>query len=67
VAELANMLEQTAAQTYLDAQTALEGADARVLAGSAQVTAQQRSAVLFFVLGEYPVPEVFQPTDMSVL
>jgi len=67
VAELANMLEQTAAQTYLDAQAVLEGADARTLAGSIQVVAQQHSAILNFVLGEYPVPEVFQPTDMSVL
>lgn len=66
-AELANMLEMTAAQTYLDAQAVLEGADARGLAGSIQVTAQQRSAVLNFVLGEYPVPEVFQSTDLSVL
>lgn len=66
-AELANMLEQTASQTYLDAQTMLEGADARGLAGSIQVTAQQRSAVLNFVLGEYPVPEVFQSTEMSIL
>ena len=66
-AELANMLEMTAAQTYLDAQAALEGADARTLAGSIQVTAQQRSAILNFVLGEYPVPEVFQSTEKSIL
>jgi hypothetical protein len=67
VAQLANMLEQTASQTYLDAQTMLEGADARTLAGSIQVVDQQHSAVLNFVLGEYPVPDVFQSTDMSVL
>lgn len=67
VAELANTLEQTASQTYLDAQTMLEGADARALAGSIQVIDQQHSAVLNFVLGEYPVPDVFQPTDLSVL
>jgi hypothetical protein len=67
VAELANMLEQTASQTYLDAQAVLEMPDARQLAGSIQVVAQQHSAILNFVLGEYPVPEVFQPTDMSVL
>ena len=67
VAELANMLEQTAAQTYLDAQAVLESADARALAGSIQVIDQQHSAILNFVLGEYPVPDVFQPTDMSIL
>ena len=67
VAELANMLEQTASQTYLDAQSVLEGADARLLAGSIQVVDQQHSAVLNFVLGEYPVPDVFQSTDMSIL
>ncbi len=67
VAELANMLEQTASQTYLDAQAVLEGADARALAGSIQVIDQQHSAILNFVLGEYPVPDVFQPVDMSIL
>lgn len=67
VAELANMLEMTAAQTYLDAQSVLEGADARMLAGSIQVIDQQHSAILNYVLGEYPVPEVFQSTDMSIL
>lgn len=67
VAELANMLEQTASQTYLDAQAVLEAPEARMLAGSIQVVAQQHSAILNFVLGEYPVPEVFQPTDMSIL
>jgi rubrerythrin len=67
LAELANMLEQTASQTYLDAQTSLEGEDARALAGSIQVIDQQHSAILNFVLGEYPVPDVFQSTDMSVL
>lgn len=67
LAELANMLEMTASQTYLDAQAVLEGADARMLAGSIQVIDQQHSAVLNYVLGEYPVPEVFQSTDMSIL
>ena len=67
LAELANMLEQTASQTYLDAQAVLEGEDARALAGSIQVIDQQHSAILNFVLGEYPVPDVFQSTDMSVL
>ena len=67
LAQLANMLEQTASQTYLDAQSVLEGADARALAGSIQVVDQQHSAVLNFVVGEYPVPDVFQSTDMSIL
>lgn len=67
VAELALMLEETASQTYLDAQPVLESADAKLLAGSIQVVDQQHAAILYYVLGEYPVPEVFQPTDMSIL
>jgi len=67
LAMLANTLEMTAAQTYLDAQAVLEAPEARTLAGSIQVVDQQHSAILNYVLGEYPVPEVFQSTDLSIL
>jgi len=67
VAELALMLETIASHTYLDAQAMLEGGDARVLAASIQYVDQQHAAILNFVLGEYPVPEVFQSTDQSIL
>jgi len=67
VAELALMLEGIAADTYLDAQSMLEGSDAKQLAGSIQVIDRQHIAILNFVLGEYPVPDVFQSTENSVL
>ena len=67
VAELALMLEGIAADTYLDAQSMLEGSDARQLAGSIQVVDRQHIAILNYVLGEYPVPDTFQNTDQSVL
>ncbi len=67
VAELALMLEGIAADTYLDAQSMLEGSDAKALAGSIQVVDRQHIAILNYVLGEYPVPDTFQNTDQSVL
>jgi hypothetical protein len=67
VAELALMLENVAADTYMDAQSMLEGSDAKQLAGSIQVVDRQHIAILNYVLGEYPVPDTFQNTDNSVL
>lgn len=67
VAELALMLESIAADTYLDAQSMLEGGDAKQLAGSIQVVDRQHIAILNYVLGDYPVPDTFQNTEQSVL
>ncbi len=67
VAELALMLEGIAADTYLDAQSMLEGGDAKQLAGSIQVVDRQHIAILNYVLGEYPVPDTFQSAENSVL
>lgn len=67
VAELALMLENVAADTYLDAQSMLEGSDAKQLAGSIQVVDRQHIAILNYVLGEYPVPDTFQSAENSVL
>lgn len=64
-AELALMLEQIAGSTYLDVIPQIQGAAARGLAGSIYPIAQQHAAVLLFVLGQYPVPEVFVTTDLS--
>lgn len=64
-AELALMLEQIAAATYLDAIGKLESDAAIALAGSIQPIERQHIAVLLFVLGMYPVPEVFATTDMA--
>lgn len=66
-AELALSLEQTASDTYLDAISTLYTPAALELAGSIQVTAMQRSSILLFVLGQYPVPDTFANTEMSVV
>lgn len=65
VAKLALLVEQTTADTYLHALTVLKGKDLITLAGSLQVIAQQHQAIVHFVLGEYPVPDVFQQTDYA--
>lgn len=64
-AKLALTLEQTAAATYLKAIPTLKGKDAIQLAGSINIIDMQHAAVLHFVLGEYPVPDVFAKTDMA--
>ena len=64
-ARLALMLEDTAAATYLSAIPNLQSADAIQTAGSICCIDRQHAAVLRFVLGEYPVPEVFASTEMA--
>ena len=64
-ARLALMLEETAAATYLAAIPTLESTDAIGAAGSILCVDRQHAAVLRFVLGEYPVPEVFASTEMA--
>lgn len=59
-AKLALMLEQIAADTYLTVVPVLMSKDAILLAGSIQIIDQQHQAILLFVLGQYPVPDVFQ-------
>jgi len=63
VAELALLLEQTAANTYLEATKTLTGKDALTLAGALQTVDQEHAAILLFVQGKYPVPDVFQNTS----
>jgi len=65
VAELALFLEQTAGATYLAAVPKLKSGDAITLAGALDYVDQQRAAVLLFVLGQYPVPDAFQSTEMA--
>jgi len=62
VAKLALLLEQTASDTYLSALPGLQSKDAILLAGQLQVVDQEHAAILHYVLGEYPVPDVFQTT-----
>lgn len=64
-AQLALMLEQIAAATYLSAIPELEDTAAIGLASSIQPIDMQHVAVLLFVLGEYPVPDTFAQTDMA--
>jgi len=64
-AQLALMLEQIASATYLNAQNVLTDKDAIMLAGSIQIIDAQHAAILLYVLGEYPVPDVFAKTDLA--
>lgn len=64
-AKLALELEMVASHTYLTAIPLLEAPEAIELAGSIQIVDQQHQSILLFVLGEYPVPDVFQKTDKS--
>jgi Ferritin-like domain len=64
-ANLALMLEQIAAQTYLKAIPTLTDKGAIKLAGQMQIIDQQHQAILRYALGMYPVPEVFQKTDKA--
>jgi len=64
-AKLALMLEQIASATYLNAQNVLTDKDAIQLAGSIQIIDAQHASILLYVLGEYPVPDVFAKTDMA--
>ena len=64
-AKLALTLEKIAADTYLAAGPTLQSKDAITLAGALQSVDQMHAAILYYVLGQYPVPDVFQKTDMA--
>ena len=61
-AKLALLLERVAADTYLSAVPKLKDKTAITTAGTFQTIDQEHVAILLFVLGEYPVPDVFQKT-----
>lgn len=65
LAKLALLLEQTAADTYLSATQTLQGKEAITTAGALQSVDQEHAAILLYVLGQYPVPDVFQKTDKA--
>lgn len=67
LANLALMLEEIAADTYLKAVSMLQSKEAIKLAGSIQVIDQQHRAVLLYALGQYPVPETFQQADKAAI
>lgn len=64
-AKLALQLEEIAAATYLSASPMITDKAAIQLAGSIQVIDPQHAAILHYVLGEYPVPDVFAKTDLA--
>lgn len=66
LAKLALQLEEIAAATYLSASPRIIDKAAITLAGSIQVIDAQHAAILHYVLGEYPVPDVFAKTDLAV-
>ena len=64
LAKFALVLEDVAAATYLNGiQNAIQSKDAIKIAASIQPIEMQHSAILNFVLGNYPVPNVFAKTE----
>jgi len=66
LANLALELELIAASTYLDVLPKLTTKPAIDLVGSILPIERQHAAILYFALGQYPVPETFATTDKSV-
>lgn len=64
-ARLALMLEDIASATYLAAIPKLKAPESIALTASIQPVDMQHAAILHFVLGEYPVPDVFAKTDQA--
>jgi hypothetical protein len=64
-AELALMLEDIAAATYLSAIPQLTSPDSITAAGSILCVDRQHAAILRFVLGEYPIPDTFFTTEQA--
>jgi hypothetical protein len=63
LAKLALALEDGASATYLNAINLLSDAGAIKIAASIQPVEMQHSAILNFVLGNYPIPDSFAKTD----
>lgn len=67
-ANLALLLENVAAQTYQAAISAVKATSSVKVAASIQPVEMQHAAILYFVLGKYPVPNAFNPlTDARPL
>lgn len=65
VAALALQLEDQAAQTYLFATYNVTSAGGIATAASIAPVEAMHAAILHFVLGQYPVPDDFLPTDKA--
>jgi hypothetical protein len=66
VAELALLLEETAASTYFAVIPTIENPEALELAATIQPIDMQHAAILNYVMGEYPVPDTFANAEQSV-
>lgn len=67
IAALARTIETALAATYLQTvHSTLQSRATLRLAGGIQATGQKRVAILNFLLGEYPVPDTFQKTDLAL-
>lgn len=65
LAKLALDLETIAAQTYQAAVDALSSHSAVQIAATIQPVEMQHIAILNLVLGQYPIPNAFNPTSMA--
>jgi predicted outer membrane protein len=65
LAKLALEIEGIAAQTYQSAVGALSSVNAIKVAASIQPVEMQHAAILNLVLGNYPVPNAFNPTSSA--
>ncbi|WP_405577814.1 ferritin-like domain-containing protein [Streptomyces sp. NBC_01190] len=65
VAQLALQLENQAAQTYLSALSSLTGKAGIATAATIAPVEAMHASILHFVLGQYPVPDTFLPTDKA--
>jgi hypothetical protein len=65
LAKLALEIEEIAAETYLSAIGALHEAAAIKTAATIEPVEMQHAAILNFVLGNYPVPNAFEPTNLA--
>ncbi|MGZ4795538.1 MAG: ferritin-like domain-containing protein [Acidimicrobiia bacterium] len=63
LAKLALQLENVAAATYLESIGVIKDAGGIKVAASIQPVEMQHAAILSFVLGQYPVPDSFAPTE----
>jgi len=65
LATLALTLENTAAQTYQAAVSEVTADSSVKVAASIQPVEMQHAAILYFVTGQYPVPNAFNPTNLA--
>jgi len=65
LAKLALTLEQTATQTYTKQMGEFKSKEALALVATIAPVEHQHAATLLYVLGEYPVPDIFIKSDLA--